>query len=108
MQSFYQKLKHLRIERGWSQEDVAKKLGLTKVTYSYIERARVDIKLTRIEEIAALFDTTLSHLLSVEALNDIELAKAMANFTTKIAAAEKELENLQSKINALKQELAGR
>lgn len=34
------KLKLLRIEKKWSQEDVAKKIGISAASYSLIERGK--------------------------------------------------------------------
>lgn len=60
-----EKIKQLRHKQGLSQEDVALKLDMSANGYGGIERGEVDIKLSRLEQLSALFDVELAELLSL-------------------------------------------
>lgn len=61
-----EKIKHLRQNQGFSQEEVAKKLDMSANGYGGIERGEVDIKLSRLEQISELFGVELTELLQRE------------------------------------------
>ena len=56
------KIRFIRKERNWTQEFMAEKLDMTVNSYSNIERGVTDIKNSRLEEIAKIFDTGLLDL----------------------------------------------
>lgn len=58
------RLKHLRKERGISQEDFAHKAGLHRVGYGWIEQCKRIPNLATLVKIAAAFDVSLSELFS--------------------------------------------
>lgn len=51
-----EKIKRLRQERGWSQEEIANKLSMSTNAYGCIERGDTDVSLSRLEEISAVFE----------------------------------------------------
>lgn len=60
-----QKLRVLRMMRGWSQEQVADATGLHRTYISLIERSECNISLDNLEKIADAFGLTLPELLGV-------------------------------------------
>jgi transcriptional regulator with XRE-family HTH domain len=48
----HEKLKVMRLCKGWTQEDLAEKLGWSVGTYAKIERGEADVKLDRLKQIA--------------------------------------------------------
>jgi len=60
------KIKYMRKDKGFSQEEIARKLDMSANGYGGIERGEVDIKLSRLEQISELFDIELSQLLQKE------------------------------------------
>jgi transcriptional regulator with XRE-family HTH domain len=60
------KIKYMRQDKGFSQEEIARKLDMSANGYGGIERGEVDIKLSRLEQISELFDIELSQLLQKE------------------------------------------
>lgn len=56
-------VKQLRIERGWSQQDVADRVGLTKVTISQYENGKRKPSFEMIEALAAAFHVDMNYLL---------------------------------------------
>jgi transcriptional regulator with XRE-family HTH domain len=59
---FTEKIKLLRKEREWSQETMAHKLNISLNSYGAIERGDTNLNLSRINEIAEIFDITLESL----------------------------------------------
>lgn len=59
-----QKLRILRMTRGWSQEDLADATGLHRTYISLIERAGCNISLDNMERIADAFGLSLAELLA--------------------------------------------
>jgi transcriptional regulator with XRE-family HTH domain len=50
-----EKIKRLRMEKGWSQEEVANKLDISVNAYGAIERGETDVNLSRLEAISDVF-----------------------------------------------------
>jgi transcriptional regulator with XRE-family HTH domain len=55
-----EKIKELRKKRDWSQEIVANKLNISLNSYGALERGETDIKLSRLEELARIFEADIS------------------------------------------------
>lgn len=58
------KIRNLRTLKGYSQDNMAKMLGLSVTSYSKIERDEVNLTLKRLEEIAAILQMTLLDILT--------------------------------------------
>lgn len=58
------KIRFIRMEKGWSQEIMAEKLNMALATYSNIERGITNIQNSRLEQIASVFEMELMELLS--------------------------------------------
>lgn len=64
MDTIYERIKQLRIEKGLSQRELALKLGYNdRSTISKIEAGLVDIGQSKIKEIAEVLETTPAYLL---------------------------------------------
>jgi len=62
-QRFGIRVKALRTERGWTQEDLADKSGVGRVFVSQLENGHKDVCLGVMEALADSFDISLSDLL---------------------------------------------
>ena len=71
----YEKLKVMRILKGWSQEELAEKLGYSINGYARIERGETDINLTKLEKIAKTMGVDLQQLLGLNEGNVFNLAR---------------------------------
>jgi transcriptional regulator with XRE-family HTH domain len=60
--SVNEKIRLIRETKGLTQEQVAEKLGMCVNSYGDIERGDSDIKLSKLEKIAELFEIKLSEL----------------------------------------------
>jgi putative transcriptional regulator len=56
----------LRAERGWSQGDVAERLGVSRQTINALERGRYDPSLPLAFKIARLFERPLEQIFEAE------------------------------------------
>lgn len=65
METFSNRLRILRIEKGLNQENLAKILGLSVSGYAKIERGETKVSLTRVEQIAQVLKIDISTLLEL-------------------------------------------
>ncbi|MEN3132960.1 LexA family protein [Bacillus albus] len=63
------KLRELRHIEGWTQEDVAKKIGVTKQTYSHYENEKRKPSLSTIRELANVYNVDIDAIFA-EGLSD--------------------------------------
>lgn len=62
-------IRKLRMLKDWKQEVLASKLGITKVAISNIERGTVNLQLSRLCEIAQVFEVDVTVLVQKVTLN---------------------------------------
>jgi diguanylate cyclase (GGDEF)-like protein len=60
--SMNEKIRFLRQQRGWSQEEIATMLDMSSNGYGCIERGDTDVNLSRIKQIAAIFGVDVVEL----------------------------------------------
>ncbi len=60
-------LKSLRADRGWSQQDLADRLGISRQSVNAIETGKYDPSLPLAFRIAALFDARIEAIFEAEA-----------------------------------------
>lgn len=65
----HEKIRFLRQAKGWTQEEVADKLKMSQNAYGSIERGETDVNLSRLEQIAGLYDIKSSELLGLDEKN---------------------------------------
>lgn len=58
------KIRFMRQLKGWSQEQMAENLGISLNGYANIERGEMDVRISRLEQIAEIFGTTLTDLMN--------------------------------------------
>jgi len=74
----HEKLKVLRLCKGWSQDKMAEKLGYSANGYAKIERGETDIKVDKLEKIAGVVGVDLQQLIG---LNEKNIFNVIENFT---------------------------
>ncbi len=106
MKSLGKKIRLLRHQKGWSQEDVAKQLDISIPAFSKIETGITDINLSRLEQISKLYEMSIVQLLT---FNDSEQEQKSASeielIQKKLVEREAELIDLQKKVIELYEEL---
>ena len=99
-------IRTLRHERGWSQEDVANRLGISIPAFSKIETGVTDINLSRLEQIANIFEVSVVNLLSLEYIEEPSTQDlSLSIIQKKLNDRETEITNLQRKVILLYEEL---
>ena len=61
---YLEKIKNLRIEKGITQEDIAKIIGTSRQTYNSIESGKQDLSVTELKKITEYFNISIDSLLS--------------------------------------------
>ena len=106
MKTLGKKIRLLRHQKGWSQEEVAKRLDISIPAFSKIETGITDINLSRLEQIAVLFEMSVVQLLTYnETEQDQKIASELENVNKKLMDRETEVIDLQKKVIELFEEL---
>ncbi|HTM98014.1 MAG TPA: helix-turn-helix transcriptional regulator [Pedobacter sp.] len=99
-------IRTLRQRNGWSQGEVAKRLEISIPAFSKIETGITDVNISRLDQIAALFEVSTIDLISKEGEHHQSENTAEINMLReKIASKEEEIINLQKKVIDLYEEL---
>lgn len=61
---FGKRIRELRLQKGWSQEELADKVGLHRTYIGTIERGEQNVSIDNIEKLAKTLGTTLQQLFS--------------------------------------------
>ena len=98
-------IRTLRHQRNWSQEDIANRIGISIPAFSKIETGVTDINLSRLEQIANIYEVNVTQLLSLE-MDDVEPQQSSLSIAQKkILEREAEIASLQRKVILLYEEL---
>lgn len=107
MNALGKRIRLLRHQRGWSQEDVAKRLNISIPAFSKIETGITDVNLSRLNQIANLFELSLVQLVSTEGTAEGKEAQdELREVNAKLQEREQEVIELQKKVISLYEQLA--
>lgn len=87
-----EKLRTLRMQKGYSQSYVAMRLGISQQSYSKMERGVSAIPLSRLGAIAQILEVEWSQLI-------LEENKEMTELTQRVTALESELATIKSMLD---------
>src|ERR1700744_2447559 len=91
-------IRTFRHQHGWSQEDVANRLGISIPAFSKIETGVTDINLSRLEQIANIYEIDVVKILSID-MEEVELEpSSLSILQKKLNDRESEIANLQRKV----------
>ncbi|MCW8309732.1 helix-turn-helix domain-containing protein [Sphingobacterium thalpophilum] len=106
MNALGKKIRLLRHQKGWSQEDVAKRLDISIPAFSKIETGITDVNLSRLNQISKLFNLTVVQLLSTsDSEEDKEYVNEVNALTQKLQQRDTEVIELQKKVIDLYEQL---
>ncbi len=71
----HERIKIIRLFKGWSQEEMAEKLGYSLSGYTKIERGETDLNIPKLEKIAEIMGIDLEKLLGMNEANIFNLAE---------------------------------
>jgi transcriptional regulator with XRE-family HTH domain len=107
MKTLGKKIKLLRHQRSWNQEDMAKRLDISIPAFSKIETGITDVNLSRLEQISSLFDMDVVELLTFNDDNKDQKKSTseLEILVSKVKEREAEIVQLQKKVIDLYEEL---
>ena len=106
MNALGKKIRLLRQGKGWSQEDVAKRLDISIPAFSKIETGITDVNLSRLNQISKLFGLTLVQLLSTtDSEEDRQAMGQIEDLNKQLQTREAEVIELQKKVIELYEQL---
>jgi|ERR1700754_4316378 len=106
MNTLGRKIRLLRQRKGWSQDEAAKKLDISVPAFSKIETGITDINLSRLQQIASLFDMSVIELLNLNELAQVSASGTeITEINKKLMEREAEIIELQKKIIDLFEQL---
>lgn len=106
MKTLGKKIKLLRHQRSWNQEDMAKRLDISIPAFSKIETGITDVNLSRLEQISGLFGMDVVELLTFNEDNKGQQSKntEIEALADKVKRYEAEIVQLQRKVIDLYEE----
>ncbi|WP_448700691.1 helix-turn-helix domain-containing protein [Mucilaginibacter sp. AW1-3] len=106
MEVLAKNIRSLRQQYGWSQGDIAAKLGISIPAFSKIETGVTDVNLSRLEQIAAVFSVPLTNLLATEDVQaNVDQQIEVEAVMQKVLERESQISALQKKVIVLYEEL---
>jgi XRE family transcriptional regulator, regulator of sulfur utilization len=93
--SLPERIRLLRLQRGYSQENLAYELGLSTTAYGDIERGKTDLTLSRLNQLAKVLRVAPTELLTGEGL--LETTRPIAEVTA-TSAENHEAETLRLRL----------
>lgn len=99
MKTLGKKIRLLRQQKGWTQQDVAKKLDVSIPAFSKMETGITDLNLSRLNQIAKLFNLTLLQLVSNSDTDDVK------DYTNEISILNKKLQQKDDQIIQLRKKI---
>ncbi|TKC10600.1 helix-turn-helix transcriptional regulator [Pedobacter polaris] len=101
-------IRKLRHKNGWSQADVAQQLKISIPAYSKIETGITDVNISRLDQIARLFDVSSLQLIAKDAENlHAGSSTEIGVLRDKLVLQEDEIIKLQKKVIDLYEEIRG-
>lgn len=98
-----EKIRFLRENQNWSQEEMAEKMNMSTNGYSKIERGETRLTIPKLEQISAVFGVDILELMSLGENNILFFQESDNNFNNSIINTSQEL---ATEIRQLKQTLA--
>jgi len=98
-------IRAVRHQHNWSQEEVANRLGISIPAFSKIETGVTDINLSRLEQVADVFEMSVAQLLAFEEGHEEFESAYLSDARKKLLACENEIVILQRKVIGLYEEL---
>lgn len=106
MKTLGKKIRLLRHQKGWSQEEVARRLEISIPAFSKIETGITDINVSRLEQVAKLFDMNVVQLLTYNEEEGLPVySSQLENLNQKLVERDQEVIELQKKVIELYEEL---
>lgn len=87
-----EKIRQLRLQKGYSQEAMADELDLSTTAYGDLERGKTDLTLTRLAQVAEALSTTTLQILGADADETDALRQQIERLKDRVEKQELNLE----------------
>ena len=102
-------IRRLRQKKGWSQSQVAAELKISVPAFSKIETGITDINISRLMQIASLFNVSAAGILMPEdAVTDHPRSNELSQLRDKLHQRDQELNDLQKRLIYMYEEIRQR
>jgi transcriptional regulator with XRE-family HTH domain len=102
MQTIGDRIKKMRLEKAWKQQDMARKLHISIPAYSNIETNLVDINISRLYEIANIFEVdVIFFIYSGKTDPQLNIVNEINDLKFKIGQYDNDITRLQEKLISL-------
>lgn len=98
MENVYNAIKNLRIQRGYSQDYMAEKLGMNQANYGKLEKGIISLSVERLQQIAEVFGLQAGDLLG----ESTRMAERMREMQKRIDGLEEQVLDKRRMIDAIK------
>lgn len=98
----YERIKFMRVFKGWSQEDMAEKLEMAVSGYAKIEQGKTDVNFSRLQQIANVFGIELSDLIALSEKNVFSIIENCYNCNNSLHTSVINVYNCQHEIEKLR------
>lgn len=104
------RIRKLRMDNGFSQENVAHDLGITHSSYSKIERGETDPNLSRLFELAKIFNVSITDFFTDDRVSSLKEKSAAYgnNADDDFEKLNQSIQKLLTEIGKLRSELSER
>lgn len=99
------KIKSLRQQKGWSQSEIAEMLNISVPAFSKIETDITDLNISRLKQIAEVFNVPVVELLSESSAPGAEYVDELKKAKETISAQSEKINKLQEYVITLYEEL---
>jgi transcriptional regulator with XRE-family HTH domain len=106
MNTIGKNIRQLRQKKSWSQGEVAKRLSISIPAFSKIETGITDINISRLDQIATLFEVSTMDIISKEGENpQSQNYEEISKLKERLSQREEEIIKLQKKVIDLYEEI---
>ncbi|TVX91788.1 helix-turn-helix domain-containing protein [Paenibacillus agilis] len=85
------RISQLRDSKGWTQEELSHKLGITRAALSHYEKNRRKPDFEALTQLADLFEVSIDYLVGRTSLPQMEISPEVHAFTEQLELAEEEI-----------------
>ncbi|MFT4032816.1 MAG: helix-turn-helix transcriptional regulator [Siphonobacter sp.] len=93
----YEKIRQIRLEKGYSQEVMAEELGISATAYGDVERGKTELTVSRLEQILQILHLTYESFFATQATETVRLENE--NLRLEMARLQQENQYLKEKFD---------
>ncbi len=105
-----ERIRLCRVSKGLSQQNIADELGITVAAYSNIERGITDVSVSRVFQIAEIFDVPAAQLIEEQVKDIVNEPSSTGNYTSSLTQQVymliQQVQQLTSRLDLMEEELS--